>query len=307
MSAGPEFEGLESEGFQSAWKEHSRRTEDALTERLADAGQMPESLHGAMKYACLGGGKRFRAMLVYSAGEAFGAAPEQLDAVAASVELIHAYSLIHDDLPAMDDDDLGRGRLSCHKAFDEATAILAGDALLTLAFEIISSVNSNITDQQCRIITNKLSKCCGQVGMVGGQMLDIVATNSELSLPQLENIHRRKTGALIQASVFCGAVCSDSIKQTDLDELLSYASNLGLAYQVIDDVLDIESSTETLGKPNGSDQALNKSTYPSIIGLQSSKDLTENLYQKAIASAASIGDNSQSLVDLAALVIKRDH
>ena len=292
--------------MESSLDKYRARIKHVLEETLSNQ-DVPTRLLEAMRYSTLAGGKQFRGMLVYVAGVAVNAPLKRLDAVAASIECIHSYSLIHDDLPAMDDDDLRRGQATTHIAFDQATAILAGDALLTLAFEIINSEASNLNNQQCRRITKKLSICAGQTGMVGGQMLDIEGTENSLSRAQLENIHRRKTGALIEAAVHCGALCSDSASLQDLDNLLNYSRDIGLAYQVIDDILDIESSTETLGKPRGSDIAKKKSTYPSLIGLEASKELAQNLYQSAIASAATIGDNSEHLIELASLVINRNH
>ncbi len=292
--------------MQLSLENYRTRIQQKLEEFLSN-NDVPSRLSEAMRYATLSSGKRFRALLTYAAGTAVNAPIERLDAVAAALECTHSYSLIHDDLPAMDDDDLRRGQATTHIAFDQATAILAGDALLTLAFEIINSESSNLNDQQCRLITRKLSACAGQIGMVGGQMLDIEATAKALSQDQLENIHRRKTGALIEAAVLCGALCSNSVNKQDLDNLLNYSRDIGLAYQVIDDILDVESSTEILGKPSGSDQAHKKSTYPSLIGLEASKELAQNLYQSAIASAATIGDNSEHLIELAALVVNRNH
>lgn len=292
--------------MQSSLEKYRARSQHVLEEVLSN-NNVPPRLLEAMRYATLTGGKRFRALLVYASGAAVDAPQNRLDAVAAAIECIHSYSLIHDDLPAMDDDDLRRGRATTHIAFDEATAILAGDALQSLAFETINSEVSNLNDHQCRLIIRKLSKCAGQVGMVGGQMLDIEGTGTSSSRSQLEDIHRRKTGALIEAAVLCGALCSDSVNDLDLDNLLIYSKNIGLAYQVIDDILDIESSTEILGKPSGSDTAQNKSTYPALIGLEASKELAQNLYQSAIASAATIGDNSEHLIELAALVVNRNH
>lgn len=284
------------------------RIEQVLDSALTNS-QVPDRLREAMRYSTLAGGKRFRALLVYGAGSALNAPLEKLDAVAAAIECIHSYSLIHDDLPAMDNDDLRRGRATSHIQFDEATAVLAGDALLTLAFELIGS--SDLNDAQARAITLKLANSAGQVGMVGGQMLDIQATEQTLNLEQLEDIHRRKTGALINASVICGALCSDQHTAEQLARLDTYANKLGLAFQVIDDILDIEGSTEELGKPNGSDTELGKATYPALLGLQASKKLAETLYKEAMASIELIGDNSESpnpatlLKDLAELVVKR--
>lgn len=281
----------------------------ARNQRFLDACldnvDVPERLRAAMRYSTLSGGKRFRALLVYASGLAVDAPLARLDTVAAALECIHAYSLIHDDLPAMDDDNLRRGQPTNHIKYDEATAILAGDALQTLAFELIASDASGLTDTQSRHICLKLAQSSGQTGMVGGQILDIQATESQLSLSALEDVHRRKTGALINAAVICGALCSDYSTESQLKNLSNYANNVGLAFQVVDDILDIESSTEELGKPSGSDIEMGKSTYPALIGLQQSKKLAQNLYQESIVSIAAISDNTFLLQELAKLVVER--
>ena len=255
----------------------------------------------------LGGGKRVRALLVYAAGEAVNASLEQLDIVAAALECVHGYSLIHDDLPAMDDDDLRRGKPTNHKQFNEATAILAGDALLTFAFELINRDNSSLSDQQARKITQTLSTCAGASGMVGGQQLDMLATGENLTQDALKNIHKHKTGALVRAAVICGGLCKpgDELASPVLESLDKYGANLGLAFQVIDDILDVEASTQELGKTSGADEQRGKATYPSTIGLQTSKKLAENLYTQAIACTQTIGDNTRLLAEIAELVITR--
>jgi len=284
--------------------EYQNRIQSVLETALSNA-DVPERLREAMRYSTLSGGKRFRALLVYAAGAALNAPLERLDAVAAALECMHAYSLVHDDLPAMDNDDLRRGVATSHIKFDEATAILAGDALQALAFELIANDQSDLSDAQSRAICLKLAQSSGQVGMVGGQMLDILATDQTLERAALENVHRRKTGALINAAVICGALCANSVSDSQLSQLARYADAIGLAFQVVDDVLDIESSTEELGKPSGSDLEMGKSTYPALIGLQKSKKLATKLYQDSIVSIASIGDNTQLLEDLAKLVVER--
>ena len=284
--------------------EYQTRIQAVLDSRLNNA-DVPDRLRLAMRYSTLSGGKRIRALLVYAAGLAVGAPLNRLDSVAAALECMHCYSLIHDDLPAMDDDDLRRGQATNHIEFDHATAILAGDALQTLAFELIAAPSSGLSDAQARHICLKLAQCSGQTGMVGGQMLDIQATDRQLDRGALENVHRRKTGALINAAVICGALCANAVSEQQLASLNDYANNLGLAFQVIDDVLDIESSTEQLGKPCGSDVEMGKSTYPALLGLQESKELAANLYKESIVSIASIGDNAWLLQDLAQLVVKR--
>ena len=281
------------------------RVEQTITQAL-DNHDTPERLTEAMKYSSLDGGKRIRALLSYAAGIALDAPLEKLDPAAAAIECIHSYSLIHDDLPAMDDDDLRRGKPTNHIAFDEATAILAGDSLLTLAFELITS-SHQLTDIQARKIITMLASSAGQAGMVGGQMLDIQYTNQTLTLDVLEAIHHKKTGALIQAAVLCGAYCAEQLTKQQEAAFTNYAKSIGLAFQVIDDILDVEASTEALGKTKGADAARGKSTYPSLIGLQKSKELAEKLYQQAIESADSISDNTQLLVDIARFVVTRNH
>ena len=289
--------------------EYQSRIENVLNQALSANQQeqlVPARLLEAMRYSTLGGGKRVRALLVYAAGIALNAPLNKLDNVAAAIECIHSYSLIHDDLPAMDDDDLRRGKATNHKQFDEATAILAGDGLLTFAFEVINSQHSELDDTQARKISSLLSKCAGSSGMVGGQMLDILATQQTLSREQLENVHRCKTGSLIRSAVICGALCADSCDADTINRLTTYANNIGLAFQVVDDILDIESSTEELGKTSGADQNLGKATYPAIIGMAESKQLAQNLYQEAIASVSSISDNTQLLVELAKMIVSRN-
>ena len=285
-------------------RDYQARIQRVLDHALANA-DVPETLRDSMRYSTLSSGKRVRALLVYASGLAVGAPLSRLDSVAAALECIHAYSLIHDDLPAMDDDDLRRGLNTNHIEFDEATAILAGDALQTIAFELINNEASTLTDKQARKISLKLAQSAGAIGMVGGQILDIQATAKALTLAQLENVHQRKTGALINAAVMCGVFCGDTVGKQHLVKFNDYANKIGLAFQVVDDILDIESTTEELGKPRGSDAALGKSTYPALIGLAASKQLAENLYQDSIASVASISDNTQLLEDLAELVVKR--
>lgn len=280
------------------------RIEEVLDARLSSS-DVPEPLLSAMRYATLGGGKRIRALLVYAAGIAHAAPIQALDHVAAALECIHSYSLIHDDLPAMDDDDLRRGLATTHVKFDEATAILAGDALQTRAFELICASDSKLSDAQCRSISLRLQQAAGWQGMVAGQCLDIEATGKSQTQAQLEAMHRGKTGAIIRAAVICGALCSEQTTAGDLNQLDEFAENLGLAFQVVDDVLDVESSTEVLGKQAGADAALGKSTYPALIGLEESKALATKLYHQAIASIAPMGDNSALLVEIADLVVNR--
>ena len=286
--------------------DYQSRIEVVLKRELTNS-DIPSRLLQAMNYSTLNGGKRIRALLVYAAGEVVQAPLEQLDNVAAAIECIHSYSLIHDDLPAMDDDDLRRGKPTSHKQFDEATAILAGDALLTFAFELINNRDSHLSDTQARKISAILSESAGAIGMVGGQILDIQATGKELTQAQLEDMHRRKTGALIRAAAMCGGLCIESgnLNKEIAEKLESYANNIGLAFQVVDDILDIEASTEELGKTSGADIDLGKVTYPSLIGLDASKQLAKNLYNESIKSIHEIGENTELLSQIAELVISR--
>lgn len=309
--------------FESACKSYQTRIERALAERLpedtkttkdssaqanADSPELcAQRLREAMRYVCLNGGKRFRAMLVYACGEVAGATLEQLDAPAVAVEIIHAYSLVHDDLPAMDDDDMRRGRETCHIAYDEATAILVGDALQALAFEILCSDSAlNISaEQKLRMITT-LANAVGTDGMAGGQALDVASVGNPLSLAQLTNIHRLKTGELIRAAVRLGCLAAPQVDEKLVTHFDEYAVNIGLAFQIVDDILDAEESSDTLGKPSGADQRMQKATYASVLGVKKATDEARRLCENAIQSAISWGDNTQFLQQLAHFVVARN-
>ena len=249
------------------------------------------------------GGKRIRPFLVYAVGEMFGVEKSQLDNAAGAIESIHAYSLIHDDLPAMDDDDLRRGQPTCHIAFDEATAILAGDSLQTFAFELIGQAPQS-AEQRLEMI-QCLAKASGYQGMCGGQALDLAATDKHVSLAQLEKIHRLKTGALICAAVELGAIAANA-SQTHRELLNTFAQNIGLAFQVHDDILDVIGDTETLGKPQGSDEAANKSTYPALLGLESAQEKAKQLIEQAISSLQALPFDSTLLQAFARYIIARN-
>jgi len=286
-----------------------QRAERALAAALPDAAIPPERLHEAMRYAVLGGGKRMRPLLVYATGSALGAELEQLDPSACAVEIIHAYSLVHDDLPAMDDDDLRRGQPTCHKAFGEAMAILAGDALQALAFELLAG-HSGLTqiDPTCRVrMLQTLAVACGPAGMAGGQAFDLEAVGRELSLSELERMHRYKTGALILGSVQLGALSAGVATGPLWEALQTYGLELGLAFQIQDDILDVLASTETLGKRQGADQARGKPTYPAIIGLQESQELARLHMDKAIDSLRPLGSAGAILEQLARFTVERGH
>ncbi len=279
----------------------------ALEQNLPSAGRAPVRLHTAMRYAVLGAGKRVRPVLVYATGQTFGTSLNELNASAVAVELIHAYSLIHDDLPAMDDDDLRRGRPTCHKKFDEATAILAGDALQALAFSVIAECANSAVSPGRRIeMLRELAHASGSEGMAGGQAMDLAAVGNHLTLAELEKMHLHKTGALIRASVRLGYLASP-VDDTDIAHRLDrYARCVGLAFQVHDDILDVEGETAIIGKPQGSDNDRNKPTYPNILGMEEAKKTAQALCDEAISSLDSLGSAANTLCQLADYVVNRD-
>ncbi|MDP6967858.1 MAG: polyprenyl synthetase family protein [Gammaproteobacteria bacterium] len=281
------------------------RVEESLQQAIAQCQTSPR-LAEAMAYSCLGGGKRIRAALVYAAAHACQAGPQQLDQIAAAVEALHAYSLIHDDLPAMDDDDLRRGKPTSHIAFDEATAILAGDALHSLAFELLAAcAGEYISSKQALQMVQALGQAAGAKGMVAGQMLDMAAERQAVELPALELLHTHKTGALINASIQLGALAAGDVSQQQLTALQTYGQAVGLAFQVQDDILDIESDSATLGKLQGADLARGKSTYPSLLGMEAAKELAQELLEKALLSLDIFAERAVYLEYLARLIVTR--
>jgi farnesyl diphosphate synthase len=288
-------------------EKYQTQVEAALDRWLPGSEIEPRHLHEAMRYAVLGEGKRIRPVLVYASGEAFGVESAALDACASAVEMIHAYSLAHDDLPAMDDDDLRRGRPTLHRKYDEATAILAGDALQALAFHVLAHDSAISVDAEQRIrMIDTLAIDSGSVGMAGGQAIDLASVGKSLNLTALENMHMHKTGALIRASVELGALCSPGIDQNQLAKVSQYANCIGLAFQVQDDILDIESDTETLGKPQGSDIARNKPTYPNLLGLQGAKETASKLHAEAIDCLKDFDDKADTLRMIADYIVQRN-
>jgi len=284
----------------------SARADEALARALPDETQPPVELHRAMRYAVLGGGKRLRPLLVYATGLAFGAAPDRLDASAAAVELIHAYSLVHDDLPAMDDDDLRRGRPTCHVVFGEAMAILAGDALQALAFEVLANDPALAADPANHLaMLRALAGACGSHGMAGGQAFDLAAVGHALDAAELERMHVHKTGALIRASVRLGALAAGVRDERVLDALETYGHAIGLAFQIRDDLLDIEADTAQLGKTAGKDVAANKPTYPAILGVDASRAELAMLTARALAAIEPLDARVDALRDLARFVSGR--
>ena len=289
--------------------ESCRRRLDALLDQwLPSEDTEPTKLHRAMRYASLNAGKRLRPLIVYLVGDALGVDKTDLDASALAVECIHVYSLIHDDLPAMDDDDLRRGKATTHIAFDEATAILAGDALQTIGFNILCHhpLSPDVESERIRLLTI-LTDASGSVGMGGGQMIDLIATDSKLSIEQLEAMHRMKTGALISACVKM-AVATSQINEAEIIAAFDhFADRIGLAFQVKDDILDIEGETEVIGKPSGSDEELNKSTFPALMGLDAAKEYAEQLIDEALLSLERIPYNTEALEALAKYMIERQY
>jgi len=284
------------------------RVERALEARLPSETILPQKLHQAMRYCVLDGGKRMRPLLTYCTGKTLGIASEVLDGPACAVELIHVYSLIHDDLPAMDDDDLRRGKPTCHVAFDEATAILTGDALQALAFEVLAH-DPTITarpDNRIRMITT-LARASGSLGMVGGQAIDLGSVGTKLNLPELENMHIHKTGALIRASVNLATLAKADVDASVAAKLDQYAKCIGLSFQVKDDILDEESDTATLGKTQGKDKDHDKPTYPALLGLAGAKQKARELHEKALDCLSIFGGEADLLRDLSLYIIERDH
>jgi len=284
------------------------RIESVLDHWLPAATRHPYKLHEAMRYSALDGGKRIRPLLIYATGLASGQNLDELDGPACAVELMHVYSLIHDDLPCMDDDDLRRGKPTSHKAFDEATAVLTGDALQALSFQILSSDPRMTTLGGIRSsMIQTLSSSVGSRGMAGGQAIDLDSVGKELSISELEAMHIHKTGALIRASMRMATLNKPSLPESHVMALDHYAKFVGLAFQIRDDILDVEGDTETLGKQSGADIALNKPTFPGIIGMAASKEQAQRLHQQALESIASFGPQANVLRDIADFIVARIH
>lgn len=292
-----------SEAFPHWMASIQQRTLSALDHWLPTATTAPARLHEAMRYSTLGGGKRMRPLLCHAAGAALGADAQALDAAACAVELIHAYSLVHDDLPCMDDDVLRRGRPTCHVEFDEATALLVGDALQTLAFQVLAEGTMPSCQRRLSMI-GLLAQASGSRGMAGGQAIDLAAVGTALTLEELEFMHIRKTGALIRAAVLLGAHCGEADDVT-LAALGHYASRAGLLFQVVDDILDAEGSTVTLGKTAGKDAAHDKPTYVSMLGLVRAKELAAQLREQAHEALRACPVPTQRLAALTDYIVER--
>ncbi|HET9448364.1 MAG TPA: farnesyl diphosphate synthase [Steroidobacteraceae bacterium] len=294
--------------FQALLERWQARIERELAARLPPTTARPTRLHEALRYSALGSGKRVRPVLAYATASALGIPEANVDGVACAVELIHAYSLVHDDLPAMDDDDLRRGRPTCHKAFDEATAILVGDALQVLAFETLASDPGLPADATIRLeLVRLLAVASGTSGMAGGQALDLAAVGRRLSLAEVEEMHERKTGALIHASVMMAAVCAEGRSEAVMQALDEFARAIGLAFQIQDDLLDIEGDPTLLGKATGADRAHDKATYPSSVGVETARRRMQELHLRALAKLAVLGPRAAPLASVSDWLVLRKY
>lgn len=293
-----------AKAFKDRIASYTARVNARLDAALPTASTKPHRLHEAMRYSVLNGGKRIRPLLVYAVGECLQVDKQLLDAPAVAIELIHAFSLVHDDLPAMDNDDLRRGMPTVHKQFDEATAILAADALQPLAFAILADLKGapeNASIELVRLMTT----ACGSIGMTGGQSIDLDAEGRELTVDELEYMYSLKTGALLHASVFSpGLLCTD-LPAAELEELDQFGRDIGILFQIKDDILDVEGETAVIGKPAGSDKSLNKATYPALFGIEASKKRCDELLSQALGKIERFGDSAATLAWLARYIVSR--
>jgi len=292
--------------FSSWVSTRQSRFEEVLKRLLPAADTMPQRLHAAMRYSVLEGGKRVRPLLAYAVGELNNAPIERVEIAAAAVELIHAYSLVHDDMPCMDDDVLRRGKPTCHIEYDEATALLVGDALQSLAFHLLSEHHLNDDAAKQLHMVKLLAVASGSRGMAGGQAIDLASVGKQLTLPELEQMHIHKTGALIRAAILLGAHCGD-LNQEQLDKLDRYGKCIGLAFQVVDDVLDSEADTTTLGKTAGKDADNNKPTYVTLLGVSAAKNMAIELHREALEALDGFGAPAQRLRELADFIVMRKY
>lgn len=291
--------------FQIWVRSHQSRFEDQLKQLLPQPDIAPQRLHAAMRYSVLGGGKRVRPLLAFAAGDLVGADSMRVNIVAAAVELIHAYSLVHDDMPCMDDDALRRGKPTCHVEYDEATALLVGDSLQSLAFQLLAEHQlSNDAMQQLAMI-KLLAAASGSRGMAGGQAIDLESVGNQLSVPELEFMHIHKTGALIRAAVLLGAKCGPALGEVESAKLDHYGKCVGLAFQVVDDVLDSEADTVTLGKTAGKDAEQHKPTYVTLLGVQAAKRMAAELHRESLEALEVFGESARRLRELADFILLR--
>jgi geranylgeranyl pyrophosphate synthase len=296
------------EAFRAQLESWQARMESALALRLPAPDVVPARLHEAMRYTVLGGGKRIRPALLFAAARAVGRTEEEVEGAACAIELIHVYSLVHDDLPAMDDDDLRRGRPTCHKAYDEATAVLVGDALQTLAFQVLTRDPALPASPAIRLqLVELLAEASGSFGMAGGQAIDLAVQGKQLGVAQVEEMHSRKTGALIRVSVMMAAACAPSLDSRLQEALAGFANPIGLAFQIQDDLLDVLGDVSTLGKATGADSERAKPTHPSIIGIEASQERVRLLHAEALDALAPLGARAELLRSLADWLLSRHY
>ena len=296
------------EDFGAQLESWRLRMESALAARIPAANVVPGRLHEAMRYSVLGGGKRIRPALVFATARAVGLSEDEVEAVACAIELVHVYSLVHDDLPAMDNDDLRRGRPTCHKAYDEATALLVGDALQPLAFELLARDPELPASAAIRLrLIDMLAQAIGTLGMAGGQAIDLAVQGLQLDIGQVEDMHARKTGAVIRASVLMAAECAPALDPNLYNGLSRFANAVGLAFQIQDDLLDVTGDASTLGKATGADREREKPTYPAVIGISASEQRVRVLHTQAIQALAPFGNAAESLRSLAHWLLARRH
>jgi geranylgeranyl pyrophosphate synthase len=296
------------ESFPALLKNWQERVEVALSARLPDPHSVPARLHQAMRYSTLGGGKRIRPALVFATARTLGLTEADVEGIACAIEFVHVYSLVHDDLPAMDDDDLRRGRPTCHKAYDEATAILAGDALQSLAFQVLANDATLMVKPATRLrLIALLGEASGTCGMAGGQAIDLAAEGKQLSISEVEDMHARKTGALIRASVLMPATCLPSLEPARYDALAGFVGPIGLAFQIQDDLLDVLGDVTTLGKAAGADSQRAKPTHPAVLGVTASQERVRKLHAQALHSLERFGQHAEPLRDLAAWLLARSY
>jgi farnesyl diphosphate synthase len=299
---------VDEEAFAKQLETWRLRMERALERRLPAASETPSRLHEAMRYSVLGGGKRIRPALCFATAHTVGLSEDQVEAVACAIELIHVYSLVHDDLPAMDDDDLRRGRPTCHKAYDEATAILVGDALQPLAFQLLARDSSLPQSPAVRLrLIDMLSEASGTFGMAGGQAIDLEVQGKKLDVAAVEDMHARKTGAIISASVLMAAACAPDLPQARYEALARFAAAIGLAFQIQDDLLDVLGDVSTLGKATGADREHAKPTHPSVIGIEASQERVHLLHNQALDALAPFGERAAPLSSLAHWLLSRSY
>ena len=305
----PDFQktAVQNTDFQTWASAHQHRFEDVLKQLLPPADLAPQRLHAAMRYSVLDGGKRVRPLLAFAAGELAGADLNRVDIAAAAVEMILAYSLVHDDMPCMDDDVLRRGKPTCHVEYDEATALLVGDSLQSLAFQLLSEHTLSDKPASQLQMVKLLALASGSRGMAGGQAFDLASVGKQLTLPELEFMHIHKTGALIRAAILLGAHCGNALETAQLGRLDHFGKCVGLAFQVVDDVLDAEADTATLGKTAGKDADHNKPTYVSLLGVVQAKKMAADLHAEAMESLSDLGVNAQRLRELADFIVIRKY